>query len=307
MTVDLHTHVWQSAEQLGPQLSARLRERFAQMWDQIDASLSAHESAMSHVQTAVVLGYRSRYLGIDVPNQWIANYISSRSQRMIGFAGIDPMDDDWSERLDEAVSLKFAGIAISPANCDFHPSHTRAMLLYERCNKLGLPIMVDQGTNYTPGSRLAYSRPFLLDEAARSFPNLKIVIAHCGYPFVGETLSLIGKHRNVYTELGNLTTHPWQLYNVLLEAFQFEVIDGVLFGSDFPYNTPERAIETIYSLNRFTQATGLPTVPREKLRSIIERDSLVELGIRRQVPQSGPAAPAPSPSKSTTPTEEKSS
>ena len=37
---------------------------------------------------------------------------------------------------------------------------------------------------------------------------------------------------------------------------------------------------SIYSINTFTQGTPLPSIPREQLRSIVERDALACLGIR---------------------------
>jgi len=77
-----------------------------------------------------------------------------------------------------------------------------------------------------------------------------------------------------------LIRRPWQAYNALVLAHQFNVVDKVLFGSDFPFFTAADAIESVYRLHEVTQGTNLPSVPRETLRSMIERDSLAELGIQ---------------------------
>ena len=55
----------------------------------------------------------------------------------------------------------------------------------------------------------------------------------------------------------------------------------MLFGSDFPFLTAAEAIESVYRLHEMTQGTNLPTVPRERLRLIVERDALDALGIAR--------------------------
>jgi predicted TIM-barrel fold metal-dependent hydrolase len=150
---------------------------------------------------------------------------------------------------------------------------------------------------------MEYARPYLFDEVARSFPKLKIILAHCGHPWIDETLTLVGKHAGVYAELSNVISRSWQLYNVLLMAHQVGVIDRLLFGSDFPYFTPQEAIETMYSLNRFTQGTNLPSVPREKLRAIVERDALDALGLspgHNVSPKTRTAAPlSPRPARET--------
>jgi predicted TIM-barrel fold metal-dependent hydrolase len=57
-------------------------------------------------------------------------------------------------------------------------------------------------------------------------------------------------------------------------------MNKLLFGSGFPYAEPDVCIETLLGFNRMLANTYLPQVPREKLRSIVERDSLTLLGIK---------------------------
>ncbi|MAE62200.1 MAG: hypothetical protein CMJ49_12700 [Planctomycetaceae bacterium] len=279
MIVDLHTHLWQSPDQLGPQISAVLRRRWPGPWDQLNAGAQAHRDAMEPVDVAVVLGFRSQFLQADVPNETISAYVAENPGHVIGFAGVDPMEDRSVEQVDEAVAAGLSGLTISPAAQDFHPSHSRAMRLYEKAAGLGLPVLIHQGSHFTPDMKLEYARPYLFDEVARAFPALRLVIAHGGYPWLDETLVLIGKHEHVYTELSDVVGRPWKLYNLLLEAHQMEITDRLLFGSGFPYGTPQQAIETLYSMNHLVQGTGLPSVPRQKIRAIVERDALQCLGL----------------------------
>jgi hypothetical protein len=83
---------------------------------------------------------------------------------------------------------------------------------------------------------------------------------------------------------------PWQLYNALLLAHQQGVMSQIVFGSGFPFCTPERAIVTLYSINTLIQGTHLPSVPREQLRSIVERDTLAVLGLRSRLAEPAEAA-----------------
>ncbi len=298
MIVDLHTHLWQNPEQLGPQIAAQLRERFAGSWDLLDAGPQAHEAATEPVDVAVILGFKSRYLGAELPNDYIAEYMARNPQKYLGFAGVDPTDRDCVPQIERLAGRGFSGVTISPASQDFHPADTRAMAVYEACESLRLPILVHQGTHYTRDSKMEYARPYLFDEVARGFPKLRLVIAHCGHPWVEETLTLIGKHEHLYAELSAIIARPWQLYHVMQQAHSQGVTDRLLFGSDFPYMSPGEAIETMYSINTFSHGTPLPAVPREKLRSIVERDALSCLGIRRG--GSGPRAnPMPGSTKPT--------
>ena len=292
MIVDVHTHLWQSPDQLGQQIGAQLRHRFSGPGEPLDASPSAHAEATAPVNAAIVLGFRSVHLGAAVPAKLISNYVATRLDRMVGFAGIDPMEDGYLDQIEQLPAMRLSGVVISPSEQAFHPGHSRALKLFDRCQQLGMPVFVHQGTFVVRDSRMEYAMPHLLDEVARNFPRLKILISHCGYPWIDEALVLIGKHQNIYTELSQVVSRPWQLYNVLLQAHQLGVTDRLLLGSDFPQLRPAQAIEAIYSLNTFTLGSGLPAIPREKLRSIVERDALFSLGLKLP---GGPLADAPAP------------
>ncbi len=279
MIVDLHTHLWQSPEQLGEPIVAQMRRRFAGAFAMLDASPQAHEAAMAPVDASVVLGFRAVALGADVPNTFLAEYVRNRPDRVVGFGGIDPTETGCVKQLRELPDMGLAGLTISPASQGFHPSDTRAMKVYAVAEELGLPVLLHQGTHHTVDSHMAYAQPFLYDDIAREFPDLKLVIAHCGYPWIDQTLTLIGKHPNVYAEISDVIGRPLHLYQMLQSAHQLGVCEKLLFGSDFPYLTPTEAIETVYSINSVFQGTGMPSVPREKLRTIVERDALSALGI----------------------------
>ena len=101
-----------------------------------------------------------------------------------------------------------------------------------------------------------------------------------------ETLALLQKHRNVFADLARMTKNPWATWNALLSAQALSdgasnVMERLLFASGWPAESPARAIETLYSLNTFSQGSHLPTIPRATIHSIIERDTLKALGIER--------------------------
>lgn len=282
MIVDLHTHIWESPEQLGRGSAQRLLRHGGQPWDRPDASSSAHDAAMEPVQHAVILGFESQMLGGSIPPEQVARYVERKPGKYLGFAGIDPMAGRAAARIEAAQAMGLVGVTISPAAQGFHPSHTLAWPLYETCAERGLPLLVHGGTHLSSEAKLEFAQPVLLDEVAREFPRLKIIISQVGHPWIEETLVLLAKHRNVFADLSNVVTRPWQLYNLLHSAHQQGVMDRLLFGSDFPMCTPQKAITTIYSVNTLTQGTMLPSVPREQLRSIVERDVLEVLGLRRK-------------------------
>src|SRR5580700_2571561 len=196
MIVDCHTHIWQSPEQLG-QLdlgaSARMIRRRAtriagskSVWRAVPAADPDHHWAQSStVDRSIVLGFKSRYLRAEIPNGYVADYVNRFPQKLIGFAGIDPTERSAVDEVRIArEELRLRGITISPANQDFHPCDSRAMRVYAEAEKLGMPVLIHPAGQYTEQSKLEFARPHLLDEVARTFPRLPIIISQLGQPWV---------------------------------------------------------------------------------------------------------------------------
>jgi len=292
MIVDCHTHIWQSPDQLGqldlgnsPRWSRKRPSRISAergTWrnNHPAADPDHHWAQSGTVDKSIVLGFKSRYLHAEIPNGFVSEYVRRFPQKLIGFAGIDPTEECAREEVYTAKdALRLAGITVSPPNQDFHPSDSRAMEVYAEAEKLGMPILFHPSGQFAEMSKLEYGRPYLLDEIARTFPGLRIVIAQLGQPWIDETIVMLGKHANVLADLSGLLGRPWQAYNALVSAHQHGVIDKLLFGSDFPYTSATECIEALYSINQLAQGTNLPVVPREALRGIVERDALSLLGI----------------------------
>src|SRR6266536_2590584 len=229
MIVDCHTHIWQSPEQLGqlelgelprnPRNRPRTGTPNRTVWRSVPAADADHHWAQSAaVDKSIVLGFKSRYLRAEIPNKYVSEYVSKYPQKLIGFAGIDPSDRAAAEEVKAArFDLALRGTTLSPPNQDFHPTDTRAMKVYERAEEFEMPILVHPSGSFTEQSKLEYGRPSLLDEVARTFPHLRLVIAQLGQPWIEETICLLGKHPNVYADVSGLLSRPWQAYNALVQ------------------------------------------------------------------------------------------
>lgn len=303
MIVDCYTHTWETADQLGRTADCHLhrRPRLADPRDPLAAGVKRHIAAAQPVDCTFVLGFVSTHLGAHIPNDDVAAYVAAHPRKLIGFAGIDPSDPRAAiDELDRAVGeLHMKGVAVSPASQGFHPSASAAMQVYAEVERRGLPVIFHTGVQIAAATQLEYATPILLDEVARELPGLRMVIAHLGHPRVDETLVLLAKHPNVYAEISWILDRPWEAYQALLAAHEHGVTDKILFGSGFPFSSAARHIESLYRINHLVHGTNLPTIPREALRGIVERDALRLLRIDRTETASSdyaepePATPAP--------------
>jgi hypothetical protein len=278
MITDCHTHVWDGIGQLGSGAEAHLRRQGLR--DGVSASPADHGLAARCVDRTLVFAFRCARSGACVPNDLVARYVAGSGDRIFGVAAVDCNEDDAAPQAAALLDREeFCGLTVSPAVQDFHPADSRAMRIYETAAQRGKPVFFCQGAAFPAYGRMEYARPSLLDQIALELPGLKIVVSSMGHPWMEECVALIGKHPNVFADLAGLLRRPWQAYNALVLAHQFNVVDKLLFASDFPFSTPAEAIEGLYRLHEVTQGTNLPAVPREALRSIVERDALAALGL----------------------------
>ena len=60
---------------------------------------------------------------------------------------------------------------------------------------------------------------------------------------------------------------------------EYDVMNKLLLGSDWPLWTPEQTIEGLRRIPRFAADHNLPGIPESEIEGIINRDSLGLLGL----------------------------
>lgn len=216
-------------------------------------------------------------------NSLLSKYVLSHKEKMIGLALINPLTDEIGVKALKSMleKLQLKGAVLHCADSGFHPAHTRAMKFYETAQELSLPVFFYNSHKPSAETVLNYAQPILLDEIARRFPALKIVIGTMGLPFLEQTLAVVAGHKNVYADLTIKPEKPWQVYNTVAAAHEAGLMNKLLFGSGFPFGRADKCIETLLGFNKLLGDTNLPTVPREEIRNVIERNALNVLGIEK--------------------------
>lgn len=279
MIVDVHTHVPMFHEPIGKEKATYVYWRPGHPV-KLEISWLEHYEAMIPVDRAFVFGIPRPHGDASI-NDRVAEYVNSHSEKLIGFLSVDPNDAGAVDEVERAAtSLELKGIKLGPAYQNFHPFSDKACAVYSKASDLGLPILFHTGT--VPGrfDPLEYTHPRILEKAAIAFPDLKIIMAHMGHPWFWDTIVLIRKQPNVYADISALFYRPWQFYNALVLCHEYDQMDKLLFGSDFPVTTPQESMDELRKINRFTEGTNLPRVPEEEIEALINRDALKILEIR---------------------------
>jgi len=205
----------------------------------------------------------------DVVRQAVAPY----REVLIPFAFVDLWD-----RVDAGGVARFAEQGFRGLKCItpyFPYDHDLYMPVYEAAEKLGLPIVFHTGL-FRPAASdrvnrrptVANMHPLCMDRIARSFPDLKIVMAHLGTSlFRHEAAQLLRLHPNLYADLAGsgswMALQPAELAALLANPCaevdtSFGGFRKLVLGSDAYVNpsAPLPAAQDWYT--RSLQRVGVP-------------------------------------------------
>ena len=191
-----------------------------------------------------------------VSNQQVA-WLMERSSRLIGFASVDPNDPAAAETLGRDVrEYGLKGLKLDPSLQRFDlGDRDKAFPVYAACVELGIPLLVHCGLSWAPRGLAGLANPLGLEEAIQEFPKLRFILAHFGWPWVGEALMLALKHESVYLDTSILYsgTPTEALRHVLADVVGLDVLDQglrgrVLFGSNYPRVDPKRVVHALRQL-----------------------------------------------------------
>ena len=275
MIVDVHVHTPTQVETVEAKLSPPGYRSDRQFKGNV--GWAEFQEAMAPVDKLILLGIAH---GADTPNDAIAKWASMWPEKIVPMCSVDPTHPGALDELTRCVQdLKMKGIKLSPHYQHFHPMDPRVCAIYARAERLGLPVAFHQATSPQRTARLDWAHPMALDEVAIAYPDLKIVVAHFGHPWEPETIVLIRKHPNVYTDISAQFYRPWQYYNALLLCWEYRQMHKVFFGTDFPVTTPQETLDVTRAINDLVEGTRLPRIPLDEIEAIINRDALSLLGM----------------------------
>ncbi len=186
------------------------------------------------VDKGVVVGRLAGTLG-SVPNSDVQAIVAAHPQRFIGAASIDPTSRKGAcETISAAVQAGFKLINIEPGSypVPMYADDRRLYPIYAHCEDLGVPVIMMVGG--TAGPDLSYSDPIRTDRVLADFPQLKVIVAHGGWPWVTEILHIAFRRTNMYLSPDMYFSRMpgWEEYVKAADTF---LADRMLYASSFPF------------------------------------------------------------------------
>lgn len=160
------------------------------------------------------------------------------------------------------------GVKLYTGYQHFYPNDKRCTPIYKLCIKYSVPIMFHSGDTLageTRNPKIKYSHPLHIDDVAVDFPELKIVIAHMGNPWLIDCAEILYKNPNVYADISglvvdnDLNTPDGKLARrKILELLDYVGENKLLYGTDWP-------LAPMRTYLKFVKSLGLPQKSRDQL------------------------------------------
>ncbi|HEV2339515.1 MAG TPA: amidohydrolase family protein [Patescibacteria group bacterium] len=235
MVIDCHTHIDKTNEK---------------DWKPEDLIAAMDEASIDY--SIVIENHRS----IPPLDQLIA--ITKKYQRFFALANIslDSFDDQYCKKLMHHLKQNdIVGIKLFPGYEDYYPYDERFSQILRFCEDNGYPLMIHTGVLMIGcKGHLEQAQPLHVDRIAHAYPNLKIIIAHMGNPWLTDTVAVMWKNPNVYTDLSaffveNQPIDPKDVMLFLARMRDMKDFLGsfkrCLFGTDWPLYSQKEYLDAV--------------------------------------------------------------
>jgi hypothetical protein len=189
-----------------------------------------------------------------VPNATVAEACIAYPDVFTGFGSVDPHKDDAVHEVDRIAALGLRGVKFHPSLQAFDPSDPEYWAVFGACQEYGLLALFHTGTSgigaRRPGGqgiRIDLAHPLKLDPVAAAHPDLTVVAAHFGWPWHMDLIAIALHKTNVYIDISGWS--PKRIpADVVRELAGRRLTEQFLWGSDYPFFTPERCLAELAGL-----------------------------------------------------------
>jgi predicted TIM-barrel fold metal-dependent hydrolase len=272
MIVDCHTHVNNYGDEDVPDLAACV--------DRLAREMRRHR-----VDAALVLTSYKVTPGRPSTLEVVEATLSHPNLFVVAGLSYESFDERELERILPAVEAgRVKGLKLYPGYQPFYPNDGRFKSAMAFAREHRLPVMIHSGDTYTPKGKLKYAHPLHVDEVAVDNPEVDFVICHIGNPWIRDTMEVLYKNANVYTDFSGLVLGDFEdrFESYMRRQVQEMLLYGVqpekcLYGTDWPIASMESYLD-------FMEELRMPPADR---RLVMSENAIRLFRLPIQVPPGG--------------------
>lgn len=236
MIIDCHTHIGKNYS--------------------VDMLLKSMDKA--GIDKALVFAGQIHDNSIGCTNEYLLEQIKHHNDRLYGVACYHPSDNIVNLSNLLANNANIVAVKFYLGYDHWYPNDDRIYQALNVCEYRNRPVIFHCGDCLctVKAAKLRYAHPLGVDDPATDFPNVKMVIAHFGWPWTTDAALVCKKNKNVYADISGFVYGEFDQddSNAYSNSFEFEVqiadfeitaggTDKLLFGTDWPISDQSSYIQ----------------------------------------------------------------
>lgn len=234
MIIDVHCHIGNLPD--SPFANTSFPENVDLLQKEMqDASISA----------AIILPWDTNEPGSDPDTDTALSLIKGRNNMFV-VGSINPLSytKEQLQHLDTLLKTKkIIGMKLYLGYRHFYPTNDACKPIYNLCLAHDVPMIFHTGDTLSchHKAKVKYAHPLALDDVATDFPELRIVIAHTGNPWIMDAAEVAYKNKNVYVDISGLVVSdsldgPYgdMMVHKLNEFIAYAGAHKMMYGTDWP-------------------------------------------------------------------------
>ncbi len=223
-----------------------------------DASVERLVAALRKADTDKALVFAGRINGC--PTERLVEALKPHQGMLYPVGSVSPLEAEKPNLKTVEVWLRdglIHGLKFYSGYEYFHPFDEVLRPYLHLLAKYGKPAIFHSGDTYSKAdkAKLKYALPIHVDDLATEMPELKIVIAHMGYPWVTDAAEVCYKNANVYSDCSGFVygkfdapqrRHFIELFKEFMRVVRTP--DKLLYGSDWPVAEPSSYVPVVKAL-----------------------------------------------------------
>ena len=192
-----------------------------------------------------------------VPNETVAAACEQYPDVFAGIGSVDPHKESAVDEVANIAALGLRGVKFHPSLQAFAPDDPTYWPVFAACQQHGLLALFHTGTSgigaRQPGGqgiRIDYAHPLKLDAVAAAHPRLTVVAAHFGWPWQMDLIAVALHKTNVCIDISGWS--PKRIPPEVVRELKGRLSGQFVWGSDFPFITPERCLAELDELGLAT-------------------------------------------------------
>ena len=235
--IDFHAHAYQ--DEVWPRVYAAIKDRF-DATTHYEGTVEGLRSAMKEagINFSVVQPVANQAKHVGGVNDWIES-IRDKYDNLLFFGAIHPGVDKPYETVCSLAEKGFRGVKMQPNAGRYYPNSKECFEIYRALEENNMVLLTHAGDEAKPFEPM-YAHPKNFVEVFKSFPKLKIVLAHLGGYRTWDDLDLVLDYDNAFFD----TAYSFEIGDELFTDLVEEIgLDRIIFGTDYPWYSPKKSVE----------------------------------------------------------------